>query len=66
MIAFSLSPGQYSEVIETEMGYHILYVIEKDMAHPLSPELRLILEEQAVTSWLAQQQSQATIEVLLP
>ena len=65
-VAFSLSPGQHSQVIETEIGYHILYVIDKDPAHPLSPQIRLILEEQAVADWLAQQRSQASIEVLLP
>jgi len=65
-IFFSLTPGQYSQVIETEIGYHILYVIEKDPAHPLSSEVRLILEEQAVADWLAQQRSQAEIQVLLP
>ena len=65
-VAFSLSPGQHSQVIETEIGYHILYVIDKDPAHPLSPQILLILEEQAVADWLAQQRSQASIEVLLP
>ncbi len=65
-IVFALSPGQHSEVIETEIGYHILYVIEKDPARPLSSENRLLLQEQAVANWLAQQRSQATIEILLP
>lgn len=65
-IFFSLTPGQHSQVIETEIGYHILYVIEKDPAHPLSSEIRLILEEQAVADWLAQQQAQANIQIFLP
>jgi len=65
-IFFSLTPGQYSQVIETEIGYHILYVIEKDPAHLLSSEIRLILEEQAVADWLAQQRAQADIQILLP
>lgn len=65
-ILFSLSPGQYSEVIETDIGYHILYVIEKDPEHLLSSEMRLILEEQAVAGWLVQQRAQASIQILLP
>jgi peptidyl-prolyl cis-trans isomerase C len=65
-VAFSLAPGQYSEVIQTDIGYHILYVIDKDPAHPLSSEVRLILEERAVADWLAQQRSQASVESLLP
>lgn len=65
-VVFSLAPGQHSQVIETDIGYHILYVIEKDPAHPLSSEVRLILEEKAIADWLAQQRSQASVEILLP
>ena len=65
-IFFSLAPGQFSQVIETVIGYHILYVIEKDPAHPLSSEIRLILEEQALADWLDQQRAQANIQILLP
>ena len=63
--AFSLQPGQFSEVIETDAGYHILYVIDRGM-HPLSSEIRQILEEEAVSAWLADAQAQADIKVLLP
>ena len=34
--AFSLQPGQYSGIIQTSYGYHIVYVIERDSNHPLS------------------------------
>jgi parvulin-like peptidyl-prolyl isomerase len=63
--AFSLQPGQHSEVIETEAGYHILYVIDKGV-HPLSNEIRLILEERAVNTWLEEQRSLANILLLIP
>lgn len=62
--AFSLGPGQYSSVIETDAGYHILYVYEKG-EHPLSSEARLILQEQALADWLTQQNSQSQIEILV-
>jgi parvulin-like peptidyl-prolyl isomerase len=64
-ILFSLQPGQFSEVIQTDAGYHILYVIEKGV-HPLSTESRLILEEQAVADWLTDQRTSASIQVNLP
>lgn len=49
--AFSLQPGQTSDVIKTQFGYHILQVEEKNTAHtrPLAevkPEILPILEQQ--------------------
>jgi peptidyl-prolyl cis-trans isomerase D len=50
-VAFSLAPGQTSDVIKTQFGYHILQVEDKKTAHlrPLSevkPEIVPILEQQ--------------------
>jgi parvulin-like peptidyl-prolyl isomerase len=63
--AFSLQPGQNSDVIETYAGSHILYVFEKGL-HPLSTEARMILEEQAVAVWLTDQRAGASIQIDLP
>jgi peptidyl-prolyl cis-trans isomerase C len=59
--AFSLQPGQYSDVIQTAAGYHIIKVIERDPARPLTSDARLALQEKALTDWLAQRRSQSTI-----
>ncbi|MBN2548848.1 MAG: peptidylprolyl isomerase [Anaerolineales bacterium] len=64
--AFSLQPDQFSSVIETLAGFHILQVIERDPQRPLDPEALLILQNQAVQTWLQSQRSQANIERLLP
>jgi len=63
--AFSLEPEQYSEVITTEVGYHILLVVERDPQHLLSPDAYLVMQEKALGDWLAQKHSESDI-VLAP
>jgi parvulin-like peptidyl-prolyl isomerase len=58
--AFNLQVGQYSEVIATEVGFHIITVLERG-DHPLSPDALLTVQEQAVREWLAGQRAQAQI-----
>jgi peptidyl-prolyl cis-trans isomerase C len=61
---FKLQPGQYSNVIETTTGFHILYVVERDAAHPLSPQARQTLQEQALKQWLDERRQQSKIEII--
>ena len=65
-IIFNLQPGQFSPVIETPAGYHIIYLIERDPQHPLSSEVRLTLQQQAVQAWLSDQQAQSQVEIYTP
>jgi peptidyl-prolyl cis-trans isomerase C len=59
--AFALQPGQYSAVIQTQAGYDILYLVERDPAHLLSPDALLTLQEHAVQTWLTQQRNDSKI-----
>ena len=59
--AFALQPGQYGSIVQTEAGYHILYVIERDPARLLSPDALLSLQESAVKDWLTQRRNESTI-----
>lgn len=60
-VAFALQAGQYSEVIASQVGFHIIFVVERDSQHPLSPDAYLVMQEKALQIWLEQQRAQASI-----
>lgn len=64
--AFSLEPGTYSGVIQSEIGFHILLVLEHEAEHPLTTDARLSLQNKALIDWLAQAHSSAQIVNNLP
>jgi peptidyl-prolyl cis-trans isomerase C len=59
--AFALQVGQYSDVIQSEVGYGIIYVEERDPNRLLSPDALLTLQGNALTDWLAQKRAASTI-----
>ena len=61
--AFALQPGEYSGVIQTQAGYDILFVADRQPDRPLSPDALLTLQEHAVQDWLAQKRNESTILV---
>ncbi len=62
---FALQPDQYSPVIQTSLGYHIVQLIEMDEQRPLSPDALRVLQNQALDKWLEEHRSQSQIEDLL-
>lgn len=64
--AFALQPGDFSQVVQTLAGFHILQVTERDPLHPLAPDALLVLQTLAVQDWLAAQRKQSEIQILLP
>jgi peptidyl-prolyl cis-trans isomerase C len=64
--AFALQPGQYSQVIKTDIGYHILYLIERDENHSLQPDAKMALQENALHNWISEQRDKSEIQILLP
>ncbi len=60
--AFSLQPGQYSDVVMSPLGYHIVQVVERDPDRSISPENQQLLRERAVQDWIEELWTQAEVE----
>ncbi len=59
--AFTTEPGELSPVFQSELGFHILEVIERGQ-RPLSFQDRLAFQERAVQDWLEIAHTSAVIE----
>jgi peptidyl-prolyl cis-trans isomerase C len=64
--AFSLQAGQFSGIIPTNYGFHIVYVMERDAQHQLSPEALLMVQRLALEKWLVDERAKSTIDILVP
>lgn len=63
--AFSMQVGDVSEVIHTDVGYHIIKLLGREEDRPLSPDAYLALQEVALKDWVAEQRAAAAV-VLAP
>ena len=61
---FLLAPGEYSQVIETSVGYHIVQVLEIEDERSLSPDASLIWQELALRDWVNLRREVSNIEIL--
>jgi peptidyl-prolyl cis-trans isomerase C len=59
--AFNLALGEYSEVVATDVGFHIVRILERDPQRPLSPDASLVLQEIALKKWIDERRQQAEI-----
>lgn len=60
-IAFTLNAGQMAGPIQTDLGYHIIQVMEK-AARPIEAERLPMLQETVYYRWLEEQEANANIE----
>lgn len=63
---FALQPGEYSQVIQTSFGYHLVQVVERDTARRLDADARQALQHEALQNWIQGKKEQSKIEVLTP
>ena len=61
--AFSLDAGEVSQIIQSEIGFHIVQVIERDGAHKLTPDALKFMQNQALISWLDEKKSSSEIVI---
>jgi peptidyl-prolyl cis-trans isomerase C len=61
-----LQPGQFSQVVQSSLGYHLIEVLDRSTERELTPQARLSLQLKALQDWLTSQRSQAAIETFLP
>lgn len=64
--AFALQAGEVSGIINSQVGYHLVQVIEREAERELTLEARTVLQQKALSAWLDGQRASAQIEVLLP
>jgi parvulin-like peptidyl-prolyl isomerase len=60
--AFSLEVDQLSEPIQTQFGWHVIKVLEKEEDRPIALATRQQLQSGAFTKWLTERRNEADIE----
>ena len=64
-VVFALQPGEYSSIIETDIGFHIVYIVEREQNRKLSPDAREVITQTAVVEWVNNQLKEAQVEFLV-
>jgi len=63
LVAFSLQPGKVSPLVQTEFGYHIILVREKEVRE-MEPALYEQIQQQQIQAWIEEQRAKMSIERL--
>jgi peptidyl-prolyl cis-trans isomerase C len=58
---FNLQPGEYSQVIESTYGYHVVQVMEHELDRELTQDALLQKQRFSLIAWLADQKTNSSI-----
>ncbi|MDO9087544.1 MAG: peptidylprolyl isomerase [Anaerolineaceae bacterium] len=58
---FDLKPGEYTDVIQSTYGFHIVQVMERDLDRNLTQDALLQKQRIALESWLTEKKANSTI-----
>lgn len=61
---FALEPGGVTPILETELGFHLLFAAEKSNDRPLSQQTRETIERRTIREWLSDARDSADIRYL--
>jgi parvulin-like peptidyl-prolyl isomerase len=64
--AFALEVNAVSPIIQSDVGFHILKLIERDPSRPLAFDALLALQARALKEWVAARRAESAIEILVP
>ena len=59
---FALNPGEHTDIMQVDGVYNMFYVAEKQTGHTMDTQVQQIAQRKALSDWLAEQRSQASIE----
>ncbi|MDP3047246.1 MAG: peptidylprolyl isomerase [Chloroflexota bacterium] len=64
--AFALEPGKFSDPVETQYGFHVIMVVERDAKHPMDEQILHANQQEEFAKWLDVQKSAAKIVKMTP